>query len=103
MSGNRRRRVRSEGRAMLVRKSYGCAALLIASLFLQAETVRAQQKPTGAEQALFDSANRERIAQGLSPLKWDNTLALAARKHALLMAQKNYLSHQFPGEPALDA
>jgi len=69
---------------------------------LQAETVRAQQKPTGAEQTLFDSANRERAARRLSPLKWDNTLALAARKHALLMAQKDYLSHQFPGELALN-
>jgi uncharacterized protein YkwD len=51
-----------------------------------------------AEQAIFDSANRERAARRLPPLKWSATLASAARVHAQKMAQKNTLSHQFPGE-----
>jgi hypothetical protein len=62
----------------------------------------AVQKPSPEEQLFFDSANRERIAQQLQPLKWDNALADAARKHALLMAEHVSLSHQLPGEPPLD-
>lgn len=54
-----------------------------------------------AERALFEAANRERAAQGLAQLRWDDALANAARDHALLMAQQNALSHQFGGEPAL--
>ncbi len=71
-------------------------------LFLFLQVGMARQNTTDTERALFDSANRERTARGLSPLKWDKTLARAAHKHALLMAQKNSLSHQFPGEPALN-
>jgi len=59
------------------------------------------QNPSEEEQFFFDSANRERIAQQLQPLKWDNKLATAARQHAALMADQADLSHQFPGEPPL--
>jgi uncharacterized protein YkwD len=64
-------------------------------------TVHAQQSVGSAERALFDAANRERVAQGLQPLHWDDALANAAREHAIRMAQRNTLSHQFPGEMAL--
>jgi hypothetical protein len=60
------------------------------------------QKPSAEEQFFFDSANRERVAQQLPPLKWDNALAEAARQHASLMADQADLSHQLPGEPPLD-
>src|SRR5580704_13924678 len=53
------------------------------------------------EHDLFDYANHERSAQGLPPLKWDNALARAAQKHAIVMAQQGTLSHQFPGESSL--
>lgn len=53
------------------------------------------------QQVLFDSANRERQAEHLHPLKWDEALARAALKHAELMAAQNNLSHQLPGEPDL--
>lgn len=89
-----------EGSLMLC--SARVAALLIASIILSPRADCAQQKPAAAEQVLFGDANRERSARGLSALKWDKTLARAARKHARLMAQKNSLSHQFPGEPALN-
>jgi len=56
---------------------------------------------TGPAQILFESANHERAAQGLAPLKWSATLAEAARQHALRMASKNTLSHQLPGEPGM--
>jgi uncharacterized protein YkwD len=59
------------------------------------------QKPSAEEQFFFDSANRERAAQQLPPLKWNSALAEAARHHALLMAKQDDLSHQLPGEPPL--
>jgi uncharacterized protein YkwD len=54
------------------------------------------------EKLLLDATNRERAAAGLHALKWDDALAAAARQHAELMARKNALSHQLPGEPPLD-
>lgn len=62
----------------------------------------AAQKPSAEEQLFFDSANRERVAQQLQPLKWDSALAEAARQHALVMAKEANLSHQLPGELPLD-
>src|ERR1700678_695952 len=56
-----------------------------------------------AEQQLMDLANADRAQQGLPPLKWDPALAQAANQHAQLMAQQPALSHQYPGEPDLDA
>src|SRR5260370_21606399 len=60
------------------------------------------QKPSAEEQFFFDSANRERVAQRLQPLKWDKALAEAARRHALLMADQASLSHRLPCGPPLD-
>jgi Cysteine-rich secretory protein family len=54
-------------------------------------------------QVLFESANHERAARGLAPLKWSGTLAAAARQHAQRMAAQNTLSHQLPGEPDMAA
>src|SRR5260370_8424979 len=59
------------------------------------------QRPSAREQFFFDSANRERVAQQLPPLKGNSELAEAARQHALLMARQADLSHQLPGEPSL--
>ena len=58
--------------------------------------------PSVEEQFLFKSANHERAEQGLPQLKWDEALAVAARKHAALMADQEELSHRLPGEAALD-
>ena len=79
------------------------AALLIASLVLFPGTIFPQRGGTSAEQMLFDSANRDRVAQGLLPLKWDSALARAAHDHAVRMAQLNSLSHQLSGESDLTA
>jgi len=54
-----------------------------------------------AEKLLFDSVNRERAARELPLLKWDESLARAARKHAELMAEQDLLEHQVPGEADL--
>src|SRR5260370_7893078 len=59
------------------------------------------QKPSAEEQFFFDSANRERVARQLQPLKWDNALAEEARRHALRMADQASLSPRLPAEPPL--
>jgi hypothetical protein len=61
----------------------------------------AAQRLSESEQILFDSANRERAAQSLPALHWDETLAAAARKHANRMAFYNTVEHQLSGEPDL--
>jgi uncharacterized protein YkwD len=74
-------------------------AFLIAVLFSTPRiTVNAVPQTFNAERALLESANRERVAQGLAPLHWNANLAAAAHTHAALMAQRNTLSHQFSGE-----
>ena len=45
--------------------------------------------------------NAARSEQGLAPLRWDDSLAQAARAHADLMLQTGQFSHQLPGEAAL--
>ena len=54
-----------------------------------------------AERDLFASVNQARRAQGLSPLRWDETLATAARRHAQVMAEHGSAQHGFEGEPSL--
>ena len=75
------------------------AGIGIAILTIPPRPVRTQQN--GPAQFLFESANRERAAHGLAPLKWSATLAEAARQHARRMAAQNTLSHQLPGEPGM--
>lgn len=50
-----------------------------------------------AEQ-LMQLANQARAAAGVPPLRWDNSLAAAARKHTLRMASEGPIAHQYPGE-----
>jgi len=54
-----------------------------------------------AERSLFQAVNRERHAAGLAPLRWDDSLAAAARQHAGVMASQHAVAHSFPGEPSL--
>lgn len=79
------------------------AIILAAFLALLLRPAAAGAKIEARAQALFDLANQERISRGIPALKWDASLAEAARAHALRMAQENALSHQFPGEPDLPA
>ena len=55
-----------------------------------------------SERELFELLNRERAANHLPELKWDEALFKAARKHALLMLDLNIMEHQLPGEPGLE-
>jgi hypothetical protein len=78
--------------------------LLAAAFFCFSSAPASAQLPRNdSERQLFDSLNRERTAQGLSALQWDNALFKAARKHALLMLNLNMLEHQLPNEPTLEA
>ena len=56
-----------------------------------------------AERELFASVNQARRAQGLQPLRWDDSLAAAARRHAKVMAEHGLAQHGFEGEPSLSA
>lgn len=80
------------------------ALILSAMLFtpsLHAAAGSARPQGNSPEAVLFNAANRERAAIGLQPFQWDANLAAAARLHAMRMAQRNTLSHQFPGEQPL--
>jgi hypothetical protein len=53
------------------------------------------------ERLLYVLANQERLQRGLQLLHWDTSLAASARYHAVWMARRADISHQFPGEPEL--
>jgi hypothetical protein len=75
------------------------AAIVLAALLLTPTLHAAPATPqSAADVTLLNAANRDRAAAVLAPLQWDASLAAAAHQHALLMAQRNTLSHQFPGE-----
>ena len=76
------------------------AALAIASAIAGAQS---RSNPTEGEMKLLESVNRARKEQGLPGLRWNNELAVAARKHAGVMAQHGSAEHGFPGEPGLAA
>jgi uncharacterized protein YkwD len=81
-------------------KTFLVAAFAVSLLFSCISMV-AQPKAEMAGQQLFQAINRERAANGLPPLKWDDALANAARQHAELMAEQKSLSHGFLGELSL--
>ena len=62
-----------------------------------------QTPVTRAERELFASVNQARRSQGLAPLRWDESLAAAARRHAEVMAERGSAQHGFEGEPSLSA
>lgn len=76
-------------------------AILIITPLVSVTSALAQPKAEVAGQQLFQAINRERAANGLPPLKWDDALANAARQHAELMAEQGSLSHGFQGELSL--
>jgi uncharacterized protein YkwD len=78
--------------------SRGAVLATVCFAFISIVAVTQSKSP---ERQLFDATNRERLAHGLPALRWNDALAVAARKHASEMAHKEALSHQFPGEPSL--
>jgi len=57
--------------------------------------------PPHVERDLFTAVNQARRVQGLPPLRWDESLAAAARQHAAVMAQHGEVEHGFAGEPSV--
>ena len=86
---------------MLTASHLGRIVLAIALLGLLLAPASLKAQNSVADRILLDAANRDRSAAGLPALRWDSALAAAAHQHALRMAQANQLSHQFPGEPAV--
>ena len=70
--------------------------------FLISTNANAQLQRNDSERQLFEALNRERAAQNLSTLQWDDALFRAARQHALRMANLNMLEHQLPNEADLE-
>ncbi len=60
-----------------------------------------QTENSREERELFASVNQARRAQGLPPLQWNESLAIAARRHASVMAERGSAQHGFDGEPSL--
>ena len=71
--------------------------LLNASLLPRAEAQSRLALEPGTVQ-LMALANEARAAAGAAPLRWDNALAEAARKHCLRMAAEGPIAHRYPGE-----
>jgi uncharacterized protein YkwD len=61
------------------------------------------QMATRAERELFAEVNQARRAHGQPALRWDESLAAAARRHAAVMAAHGKTQHAFAGEPSLSA
>jgi uncharacterized protein YkwD len=61
----------------------------------------ARSEDPAAESRILELANQSRRQAGLSPLRMDESLSVAAREHARLMVETEQLAHQFAGEPAL--
>ena len=53
------------------------------------------------EREILDAINYERRYEKLPELRLNAALTAAARKHSALMAERNALNHQLPGEPRL--
>lgn len=73
----------------------------LAVIFLFAWPSCAQAPGSVAEQYLFSAANAERVQRGLRPLRWDPALYRAATEHARQMADRESISHRYPGEADL--
>ena len=88
--------LRSQTRFLLV--------LLLCLMFAMPRSSRGQVTVVAmnvSEGYLKIAADQERASLGMSPLRWDNALAAAAREHAALMVGHNTISHQYAGEPDL--
>ncbi len=87
---------------MKIRTRMATVAIMTAAALLCALS-HAQSPAVRAERNLLSSVNEARRSQGLPPLRWDESLAAAARRHAAVMAEHGSAQHAFGGEPGLSA
>jgi hypothetical protein len=52
---------------------------------------------------IFLLANQARAAAGISPLAWNQSLAVAAQKHCVRMSLEGQTAHRYKGEPDLSS
>ena len=71
------------------------------ALLIWTAVIYAQASASNAERTLWQAVNRERRLAGLNALRWDDSLASAARQHAELMADQQTVAHTLPGEASL--
>lgn len=76
-------------------------AALLCLLFSVSSVALGQAGASAGERRLFSLVNRDRQAQRLPALLWNESLAAAARRHAAVMAQHGAAEHVFSGEPTL--
>lgn len=76
-------------------------AVLLCLVFFASLATYAQTGASATEQQLFSLVNRARQQQNLPALRWNETLAATARRHAAVMAQHGVAEHVFAGEPTL--
>ncbi len=89
------RRLRSKVRKLVLIPT---SCVLLAVLGLTAIAVAQEHVNSEGEQLLVSLINQERAKVGVPPVKFDEALARAARKHSQLMAQEETVVHQLPGE-----
>jgi uncharacterized protein YkwD len=65
-------------------------------VFGSAKTPSSPATHHAQERAMFALLNRDRAAEGLSPLKYDERLADVARAHSLDMRQRHFFDHVTP-------
>ena len=81
------------------KRTWAIAAITLGSTLSLA--AYGQTSTSRAERELFASINQARRANGLSPLRWDESLATAATRHAAVMRDHRSAQHGFGGEPSL--
>ena len=77
--------------------------LSVLSIALSAFGQSAGSWDAASEQEILRLLNQERTRRGLQPLQMESQLITAARRHSQRMAEQGALSHQFRGEPDLNA
>ncbi len=80
-------------RALLVTPLCALAVLVGVGVASPALAAPAAPPMTKAEKKVLSLANAERAKKGCKPLKGNNRLALAARRHSKDMAVNHYFSH----------
>ena len=78
-----------------------CATALFLSLAAKRPAAAGQKYDVAAERRIFQLLNQAREQRGLPPVQENAQLQAAARAHTELMASRQKLSHQLPGEAVL--
>lgn len=94
----------SKARLLATGRVYGpmrLFTLMALTVFAALPAASAQGPASVAAQYLFHAANAERAQHGLRALRWDDALSRAATLHAREMADRESISHQYPGEEDL--